>query len=46
MHDTIQFLIKHWALVLFAAILLDELGLPMPACPFFSLQAHSSLKTN
>ena len=34
MHDTIQFLIQHGALVLFAAILLDELGLPMPAVPF------------
>src|SRR5882672_657808 len=34
MHDTIQFLIRHGGPFLFAAILLDELGLPMPAVPF------------
>ena len=34
MHETLQFLIKHGGPVLFAAILLDELGLPMPAVPF------------
>jgi membrane protein DedA with SNARE-associated domain len=34
MQGTIQFLIQHGALVLFAAILLDEIGLPMPAVPF------------
>jgi membrane protein DedA with SNARE-associated domain/rhodanese-related sulfurtransferase len=34
MHETIEFLIRHGGPVLFAAILLDELGLPMPAVPF------------
>ncbi len=34
MHDTIQFLIRHGGPLLFVAILLDELGLPMPAVPF------------
>ena len=34
MNDTIQFLIRHGGPVLFAAILLDELGLPMAAVPF------------
>jgi membrane protein DedA with SNARE-associated domain/rhodanese-related sulfurtransferase len=34
MQETIQFLIQHGALVVFAVILLDEIGLPMPAEPF------------
>src|SRR5690349_9880578 len=34
MQHTIEFLIRHGGPVLFAAILLDELGLPMPAVPF------------
>ena len=34
MQHTVEFLIRHGGPVLFAAILLDELGFPMPAVPF------------
>src|SRR5262245_38118745 len=34
MQHTIEFLIRHGGPVLFVAILLDELGFPMPAVPF------------
>lgn len=47
MQHTIEFLIRHGGPVLFVAILLDELGFPMPAVPFLlaagALAAKSQL---
>ena len=34
MHGTLEFLVRHGALVLFAAVFLEQLGLPLPAAPW------------
>ena len=34
MADTLQFLVKHGYVVLFAAVLAQQLGLPLPSTPF------------
>src|SRR5690348_11607683 len=34
MADTLQFLVKHGYIVLFAAVLAQQLGLPLPSTPF------------
>src|ERR1044072_6627736 len=34
MADTLQFLVKHGYLVLFASVLAQQLGLPIPSTPF------------
>ena len=34
MQETIDFLIRHGGLLIFATVLLDEMGFPMPAVPF------------
>ena len=34
MHDTLQFLVKHGYLVLFASVLAQQLGVPLPSTPF------------
>jgi membrane protein DedA with SNARE-associated domain len=34
MADTLQFLVKHGYVVLFASVLLQQLGLPLPSTPF------------
>ena len=34
MNDTLQFLVNHGYIVLFAAVLLQQLGLPLPSTPF------------
>ena len=34
MGDTLQFLVKHGYIVLFASVLLQQLGLPLPSTPF------------
>ena len=34
MHDTLQFLVKHGYIVLFASVLTEQLGIPLPSTPF------------
>src|SRR5215469_10737789 len=34
MNDTLQYLVKHGYIVLFAAVLAQQLGLPLPSTPF------------
>src|SRR5215475_7972902 len=34
MADTLQFLVKHGYIVLFASVLAQQLGLPLPSTPF------------
>lgn len=34
MNDTLQFLVKHGYIVLFAAVLIEQLGIPLPSTPF------------
>jgi len=34
MADTLQFLVKHGYVVLFASVLAQQLGLPLPSTPF------------
>src|SRR5262245_7918684 len=34
MNDTLQFLVKHGYIVLFASVLTEQLGIPLPSTPF------------
>ena len=34
MNDTIQFLVRHGPLLVFAAVFLDQMGVPLPAIPW------------
>ena len=47
MNETLQYLVKHGYIVLFASVLAQQLGLPLPSTPFIiaaGARAHWSVE--